>query len=250
MPSVTGDNSICANEAAPNYSATGSNVVWYFDHAQTSVAANGSVFTPSIATVGSTTYFVTQTIQGCTSATLPFTVTVNAVPTVSFSGLDVSYGNTYSSEILAGIPSGGTFSGNGIVGNQFDPSIAGVGGPYTVTYTYTNPTTGCSNTVSNLVSVTSTVGVIDLSNGSGMEVYPNPAIEEVNVALELAEQSVIGLVLVDGNGKHILIQSEQSLNKGRHDFKINRTELQLATGVYYLQVTIDGSTKTTKITFQ
>ncbi len=250
MPSVSGDNTICLNDVIPNYSATGSNVIWSFDQAQTQVAANGSSFTPAASTVGSTTYFVTQTVQGCTSSTLPFTITVNAAPNVSFSGLDASYGNTYASETLSGLPSGGTFTGTGIVGNEFDPSIAGVGGPYTITYTYTNPTTGCSSSTTSIVNVTSTVGMIDLSNGSGMEVYPNPATEEVNVAIELANESVIGLELVDGNGKRILIQSEQSLNKGHHDFKVNRTELQLATGVYFLQVTIDGSTKTTKITFQ
>ncbi|MEA3445346.1 MAG: CARDB domain-containing protein [Bacteroidota bacterium] len=38
---------------------------------------------------------------------------------------------------LTGTPSGGTFSGDGITGNTFDPSLAGAG-THTITYTYTD----------------------------------------------------------------------------------------------------------------
>jgi len=43
-------------------------------------------------------------------------------------------------------PSGGTFSGTGVTGSYFYPSIAGVGF-HTITYTFTDPTTGCTNTL-------------------------------------------------------------------------------------------------------
>ncbi len=56
------------------------------------------------------------------------------------------------SDYLDNIPLNGTFSGNGVAGNVFNPSIAGVGS-HTITYTYTNPT-GC------LVSIFSKVEVL------------------------------------------------------------------------------------------
>lgn len=52
--------------------------------------------------------------------------------------LNVMYCDTVSPIALTGAPSGGTFSGPGINGNSFDPALAGAGGPYVITYTYTN----------------------------------------------------------------------------------------------------------------
>ena len=45
---------------------------------------------------------------------------------------------------LTGIPAGGTFSGTGISGTNFNAATAGVGGPYSITYSYTD-TNGCSD---------------------------------------------------------------------------------------------------------
>ena len=43
---------------------------------------------------------------------------------------------------LVGSPPGGTFSGPGVTGNQFNPAAAGVG-TWTVSYSYTDPVSGC-----------------------------------------------------------------------------------------------------------
>lgn len=42
-------------------------------------------------------------------------------------------------------PTGGTWDGNGVSGNSFDPSIAGLGSTHTLKYTYTNPVNQCSS---------------------------------------------------------------------------------------------------------
>ncbi len=49
------------------------------------------------------------------------------------------------------IPTGGTFSGNGIVGNNFDPAIAGVG-EHIITYDFTD-VNDCSNVISDTIEV-------------------------------------------------------------------------------------------------
>ena len=64
-------------------------------------------------------------------------------PIVSFTGLDTSYCVNDNSVTLMGTPAGGTFSGNGINGINFDPSLAG-SGLHTITYTYTDVATGCT----------------------------------------------------------------------------------------------------------
>ncbi len=48
-------------------------------------------------------------------------------------------------------PTGGTFSGNGIVGNNFDPAVAGVG-IHTITYDFMDAN-NCSNTTSGTIEV-------------------------------------------------------------------------------------------------
>ena len=45
---------------------------------------------------------------------------------------------------LTGSPAGGIFTGPGISGNIFTPSVAG-SGTHIITYTYTDPSTGCTN---------------------------------------------------------------------------------------------------------
>ena len=51
-----------------------------------------------------------------------------------------------------GVPEGGQWTGNGVISNYFLPSIA-KGGNHTLTYTYQDPRTGCSNTATLSVSV-------------------------------------------------------------------------------------------------
>jgi hypothetical protein len=77
---------------------------------------------------------------------------VNPLPVVSFSGLSSEYCANAPLAALTGVPSGGTFSGPGIIGNDFSASTAGVGGPYTILYEYTDGN-GCYNSTTQTVSV-------------------------------------------------------------------------------------------------
>ena len=81
-------------------------------------------------------------------------LTVSALPVVSFTGLAANYNVTSPAATLTGSPTGGTFSGPGISGNTFTPSAAGVGGPYNITYKFTN-TGGCSDSSTKQTTVTS-----------------------------------------------------------------------------------------------
>ena len=80
-------------------------------------------------------------------------VTVVQMPGVSFTGLPSTMCLNAAAVTLVGSPLGGTFSGIGITGNTFNPAIAGAGGPYSITYTYTDPGTGCTNTSIQTVTV-------------------------------------------------------------------------------------------------
>jgi hypothetical protein len=113
---------------------------------------SGNSFVPSVAGVG--TIFITYTYtdgNGCTNSETQ-TVDVNGLPTVSFSGLDAAYcEDDATAYTLIGSPSGGTFSGLGISGDDFIPSDAG-DGTWTITYSYTDPF-GCSSSEDQVVEV-------------------------------------------------------------------------------------------------
>jgi hypothetical protein len=79
--------------------------------------------------------------NGCTGNALG-TITVNAVPTVTFDAIAPVCENATPITITQVSPAGGTFTGSGITGtNNFNPSVAG-DGSHPVTYTVTE--NGCS----------------------------------------------------------------------------------------------------------
>jgi hypothetical protein len=77
------------------------------------------------------------------SANVTTDITVNALPVVLQSGLSSLCENDEPLWLSGGVPAGGLYTGIGVAGGTFDPAITGAGG-FLITYTYTDPTTGCS----------------------------------------------------------------------------------------------------------
>ena len=114
------------------------------------LGVSGNTFDPSSAGIGIHT--LTYTYLGGNGCAVEVTddIEVFALPTLTFNaGPDVCVDDGPVS--LFASPSSGTFSGTGITGTTFDPSVAGVG-IHTITYTYTDGD-GCSNTTSDDIVV-------------------------------------------------------------------------------------------------
>jgi hypothetical protein len=105
---------------------------------------NGNTFRADMAGTGihQISYTVTNSF-GC-SDTKTRTTEVLPAPAVSFSGLLATYCSNDMATTLSGTPAAGTFSGNGIMANAFDPAVAGAGN-HTITYAFT-ATNGCTST--------------------------------------------------------------------------------------------------------
>jgi gliding motility-associated-like protein len=71
-------------------------------------------------------------------------VTVVQRSSVSIVGLSPKYCLNVGNVTMSGSPSGGVFSGPGVAGNIFNPSVIGIG-RWCITYTYTDLATGCSS---------------------------------------------------------------------------------------------------------
>ena len=100
------------------------------------------------------------------------TVTVNPNPIVSFQGLPTQIFKCGTPVQLTGTPSGGTFTLNNgtttstLINGVFDPSNLTDNSSYTVTYSYTDPTTGCSAESAQNVFVAGLSQYVALKRGS------------------------------------------------------------------------------------
>lgn len=112
---------------------------------------SGDVFSPGSAGPGVYNILYTYADSNNCSNSVLKPVAVNDILLVGFSGLDSSYCGNHNSVILLGTPSGGTFTGNGITNNVFDPVTAGTG-YFQIVYTYSQQGT-CLNSDTQYVYV-------------------------------------------------------------------------------------------------
>ncbi|MGI9158699.1 MAG: PKD domain-containing protein, partial [Saprospiraceae bacterium] len=112
---------------------------------------NGNILNPNES--GANTYTLTYTVtdaNGCINSDTR-KVVVHPLPDITVS--NATFCRTPGLVALpATTPSGGSWSGIGVSANQFDPMVAGVGA-HPITYTYTNPSTGCTNTAVSTITV-------------------------------------------------------------------------------------------------
>ena len=107
--------------------------------------------TVTVDTDGAYVFTWTEDNNGCTDSE-NVNVVFHPLPVVSFSGLSAQYCIDQTTPVaMTGTPAGGTFSGLGISGSSFVPSIAGVGTIF-ITYTYTDGN-GCTNSETQTVDV-------------------------------------------------------------------------------------------------
>ncbi|MNJ84183.1 putative Ig domain protein [compost metagenome] len=103
----------------------------------------GGAFDPSSGTQ-TITYDITDP-YGCAHSS-NYTITVNTAPTVTQSAFASTCDNIATVALTGGSPAGGTYSGTGVTGTDFDPSA----GTQTLTYTYTDANNCTSNATATI----------------------------------------------------------------------------------------------------
>jgi hypothetical protein len=228
------DTSLCGGSLTLDAQNAGSNYMW-------STTANTQTIT--VSSTGN--YYVDVTSGAGCVATDSIMVTVNTPPTVTFNPqtpVCVDDG----SFTLTGSPTGGTFTGLGVVsGNMFSPSVAGVG-PHTVTYSYTDGN-GCFGSFDAVITVNACTGVNEPFVAAGMNVYPNPNNGSFTLTINDADYTDVTMELVTIEGQ--VIYSDKASNvKGVY---VKQLDLSAhANGIYFLRVTADGQSYMQKIVKQ
>lgn len=88
------------------------------------------------------------------------------------------------------------------------------------------------------------VGLDENASQIGLNVYPNPVKDEVNIAFNLNDASNAEVKVIDITGKQVASQSSANAVAGAQKFTINTTNL--ASGVYTVVVEHNNGTNTTK----
>jgi hypothetical protein len=198
--SISGTNTICADgNTNISISLTGNapwNIVYQRDGTN-DVPENGIVTSPYIFNTniaGTYSVFSVEESTGniATSMGGTATVTVNSLPVITTLDLKPLYNYEDAPDTLHPVPAGGTYSGIGIVAssNTFHPNLAGIGGPYTITYTYTDGN-GCTN---SKVATTQVVAAGGSINGF------NPPISSGGPSMHCYDENTFSISATSGAG--------------------------------------------------
>jgi hypothetical protein len=162
------------------------------------VTPGSPVFDPSQTGTGSfSVVYVYTDANGCTSSDT-VVVAVADLPAVSASPA-VTEACVYDSAIeLTGIPAGGTFTGTGVSGTDFNPANGEIGANQ-LSYFYTD-TNNCSNSSSFTITLDSCLALPELS--ADFELYPNPANAAIEIVTSQASETIV--CVMDLTGKTVL----------------------------------------------
>lgn len=200
---------------------------------------DGAAFAPSL---GTTTYTVTGTDgNGCVN-TDQVAVTVNALPTVTLSGLETIPAvcvdhNPFT--LTQGAPAGGTYSGTGVSGGTFDPSAAGVG-THTIVYTVTE--NGCEGSAQATVTVDACLG-IETEYMEYLSVFPNPAASALNVVFENTSANDAKIALVSTDGKIVYNTIAKAMSVFNKQIDVTNIE----PGVYFIVINSESASIMQKV---
>lgn len=220
-PTITagGPTTFCQGGSVTLTSSAGSGNTW----------SNTSTST-SITVTTSGTYTVTNTVASCASpASSSISVTVNSNPAVSFGSVPMLCSNDGPYTLTQGSPAGGTYSGTGVTGGQFNPATTGIGSTV-VTYNYTNGN-GCSGSAQTTVVVDGCASISE-NELELISVYPNPSTGLITIYSGEVNLSAVKVFNAQGQ----VVYELNNLQTVKQDVDLRN----MAKGVYTLRVLTDA----------
>ncbi|HNP98636.1 MAG TPA: T9SS type A sorting domain-containing protein, partial [Bacteroidia bacterium] len=207
------------------------------------MGVNNAIFDPAIGVGTYTVSYYYEDGNGCAS-TSTADITVEPAPVVTLAGLTPMCTTDQPIQLTGGSPAGGMYSGQGVNGILFDPSIGM--GIYAITYSYTDAN-GCSSSASKNMVVDVCTGIQSAVNNSGVSVYPNPAKDLIRVSYfsDNTSLKLIQLFSVEGQ---LVFQKE--LNEKVDSAPLDVIIPEQAAGCYTLRLHGDLGTVNKKLLIQ
>ncbi len=164
-----------------------------------SFIATNTSSSPVIATITVTPVFSNNGLS-CNGTPITFTIRVNPLPNINFAAVPVRVCLTDTITKLRATPAGGTWSGRGVTGDNFNAATAGLG-VSTISYSVTDAN-GCSATeFRNIV-------VQDCQErhnrfGAAVWLYPNPSNGQFNVRFNTDLYKEANIRIMDATGRNL-----------------------------------------------
>jgi hypothetical protein len=179
--------------------------------------------------------------SGCTKSDT-IVVTINALPVLGFPAVApiCLQGGVIT---LSATPTGGVFSGDSaIIGNTFDPGVAGLGA-HPVLYTYTDGNL-CTNSISQTINVGDCTGIEEAEGFSSLTLYPNPTSGLFNISIINADLNELQISISDIQGKEVY----RLIDKNISGDYIKQVSLEgLSKGLYYVRISSETQSSVKKL---
>jgi len=191
----------------------------------------GNTFDPGLAGGGMhELQYVIMDKNGCEGSSSSAAIEVLFFPTVIFVADDsvCTFDNPFQ---LMGEPAGGTFAGDGVLGETFYPALPGTGGQ-NITYTYVD-NQGCVNVANQIIFVDPCeLTAVEQLDAPEFSVYPNPA--ENFFIIQSPDNNLFSASLMGVSGQ--LIENFNGYNQ------IRIATEQIPAGCYFVKIHSNEST--------
>ncbi len=249
-PTPTGPTTVCANLVNTSYSTTGlpgiSTYDWLLEPLDAgNVTGTGLTITLAWANefLGNATLKVAGENDCGTGAYSDQVIITRYLPEVTLDPFDWVCINWPPIELSGGVPAGGEYSGPGVENGWFDPAIAGVG-THTISYTYSDPNS-CENFATETILVDPCTGFNDISDLSGINIYPNPTTGLITLSFDQNSGMTEILVLSTLN-KLVYTESVNATAGKRLEIDLSN----LVKGIYFIKLKSEKKEEILKVIIQ
>jgi hypothetical protein len=228
--SAGGNQTVCEGALVTLTASGAQTYVW------TGGVENGVAFTATTTE----TYEVTGTDgNGCTG-TATVTVTVNENPEVTLSAFESLCVDASPLTLSGGSPAGGAYSGTGVTGGIFNPSVGA--GTYDITYTYTS-SENCTGSATQSILVESCASIEDWAMAANLTIFPNPVSDELTISFFNTSSEQVRVSLLGADGKLIAV----SVAKPFTQYTESTDVTSLASGMYMVRFETAMGTEVRKV---
>ena len=257
-PIVTTPITYCQNTVATALTATGANLVWYLQPLGGTASANAPI--PITTTAGTTNYYVASV--GCAEGPRALlAVTVSATPAaptnlnvtnLTFNSATLNWqgtaGSFYTVEYKLNTAANFTTVATGITANTFTATGLILGGNYEWRVSANCAATGLGNgsAVQSFTTLARNTTLIELKNGFGIKVSPNPVSERAFIDYLVPGTGNVSITVLNEKGQIIRTFIEGNRTPGQYQRDITAELNILARATYFLRLVQNNKGISTK----
>ncbi len=197
----------------------------------------------SVATTGTVITYNYTDLNGC-SDSASTTITVNIAPIVTLEIQPTVCADAAIFALVGGNPAGGTYSGVGVSGGNFDAATAGVG-TQDISYDYTSAE-GCTASANQPLIVKDCAGLEDVNAANNLTIYPNPANDVLFVDFETNLNSAANIELISLDGKVVYQKGFVANTKFNHQIETSI----FSNGIYLIKIETNQGFTTRRVVLQ